>query len=435
MTHRLIKARACGARLDSLRAGDDLRGAEAGFTLLEMLISTALIIVVTGGIFQLLNPSYGTFQAQPEVSDMQQRMRVAADTLQKDLVMAGAGTYSGAMVGSLDNYFAPILPHKVGTVNPDAPGSFNANPLCPNTCADAVTIMYVPATMAQTSLRTGMPTPSAELKVNQQPGCPVDNQHAALCGFRQGMRVLIFDPTGAYDIFTVTQVQDEAMMLQHRDDKFTTAYDVGAWITAVESHTYYLNQNVATNTYELRHYDGWQTDLPVVDNVVDFRVEFLGDPTPPQVVLDSSGNRWTTYGPKPPPIGTDLANDPWGAGENCVFYVDPGTGLQTARPPLAALGAPGSGPVVMNAGMLTDGPWCPSELSSKGDPMPNRYDADLLRIRSVRVTLRVQVANDLLRGPAGTLFRVGGRSTGGERFVPDQEIRFDVSPRNMNLGR
>jgi hypothetical protein len=53
----------------------------------------------------------------------------------------------------------------------------------------------------------------------------------------------------------------------------------------------------------------------------------------------------------------------------------------------------------------------------------------------VRLTLRVQVANALLRGPAGPLFRVGGRSTGGERFVPDQEIRFDVSPRNMNLGR
>jgi hypothetical protein len=67
--------------------------------------------------------------------------------------------------------------------------------------------------------------------------------------------------------------------------------------------------------------------------------------------------------------------------------------------------------------------------------MPNRYDADLLRLRQVRLTLRVQVANALLRGPAGPLFRVGGRSTGGERFVPDQEIRFDVSPRNMNLGR
>jgi prepilin-type N-terminal cleavage/methylation domain-containing protein len=411
------------------------RPSEAGFTLLEMLISTALIVVITGGVFQLLNPSYGTFQAQPEVSDMQQRLRVAADTLQKDFVMAGAGTYSGAMVGSLDNFFAPVLPHKVGTINPDAPGTFNANANCPGTCAQAVTIMYVPATMAQTSLRTDMPTPSAELKVNQQPGCPVDDKSQALCGFKHGMRVLIFDPTGAYDIFTVTQVQDEAMMLQHRDDKFTTAYDVGAWITAVESHTYYLNQNAATNTYELRHYDGYQTDLPVVDNVVDFRVEFFGDPTPPQLTIDDTGNTWTTYGPKPPPIGTAYPKSVWAAGENCVFYVDPGTGKQAARPQIQALGPTGSGPVLMNAAMLTDGPWCPSATNDKGDEMPNRYDADLLRLRQVRVTLRVQVANDLLRGPAGPLFRVGGRSTGGERFVPDQEVRFEITPRNMNLGR
>jgi prepilin-type N-terminal cleavage/methylation domain-containing protein len=432
MTLRLAPGHASGTRRRSLGADAD---SEAGFTLLEMLIATALIVVITGGVFQLLNPSYGTFQAQPEVSDMQQRLRVAADTLQKDFVMAGAGTYSGAMVGSLDNFFAPVLPHKVGTINPDAPGTFNANPLCPDTCAQAVTIMYVPATMAQTSLRTDMPTPSAELKVNQQAGCPIDDNHAALCGFEQGMRVLIFDPTGAYDIFTVTQVQDESIMLQHRDDKFTTAYDVGAWITAIESHTYYLNQNVATNTYELRHYDGYKTDLPVVDNVVDFRVEFFGDPSPPQLTIDQSGNTWTTYGPKPPPIGTAYTKSVWGAGENCVFYVDPNTGRQTTRPQIQTLGPTGSAPVLMDAGMLTDGPWCPSEKSIKGDDMPNRYDADLLRLRQVRLTLRVQVANALLRGPAGPLFRVGGRSTGGERFVPDQEIRFDVSPRNMNLGR
>lgn len=410
------------------------RRGQAGFTLLEMLITTALILTITGGIFTLLNPSYGTFQAQPEVSDMQQRLRVAADALQKDLVMAGAGTYSGFMVGTLDNYFAPILPHKVGTINPDPPGTFSANALCQETCAAAVTIMYVPSTTAQTTIRNDMPTPSAELKVERQSGCPVGDD---LCGFEEGMRVLIFDPSGAYDIFTITNVQDEALHLQHRDDKFTQAYKTGAWITAIESHTYYFNQNVATDTFELRHYDGYQTDLPVVDNVVDFRVEFFGDPLPPQLVrpVTDPVGPWTTYGPKPPALGQDNADDPWGAGENCVFYVDPGSGLQVARPQIQTLGTALDGPVQLTRAMLTDGPWCPSAQSVNGEDMPNRFDADLLRIRQLRVTLRVQVANEVLRGPAGTLFRNAGRSSGGQRFVPDQEIRFDVSPRNMNLGR
>lgn len=408
---------------------------ESGFTLFEMLISTALIVVVTGGVFSMLNPSYGTFQAQPEVSDMQQRMRVAADALQKDLIMAGAGTYSGMMVGTLDNYFAPILPHRVGTINADPAGSFRANPLCPTRCASAITIMYVPNTTAQTTIRVDMPTPSSELKVQQQPGCPEDARN--LCGFTDGDRVLIFDPSGAYDIFTITNVQDEALHLQHRDDKFTQKYYAGAWITRVESHTYYLSEVPASNTYQLRHYDGFQSDLPVADNIVDFRVEFFGDPMPPQLVREVTEplGPWTTYGPKPPSLTTNNDKDTWGIGENCIFHVDPVSGRQVARPQIQTLGLAAAGPQPLPASMLTDGPWCPAETSTDGVAMPNKFDADLLRVRQVRVTLRVQVANEVLRGPAGVLFRHGGRSHGGERFVPDHEVRFDISPRNMNLGR
>jgi hypothetical protein len=78
---------------------------------------------------------------------------------------------------------------------------------------------------------------------------------------------------------------------------------------------------------------------------------------------------------------------------------------------------------------LKDGPWCPDSAA------PGRYDADLLRIRKVRVTLRVQAASPSLRGPTGTLFTRGGTSRGSERFIPDHEIKFDVLARNLNLGR
>ena len=65
----------------------------------------------------------------------------------------------------------------------------------------------------------------------------------------------------------------------------------------------------------------------------------------------------------------------------------------------------------------------------------NRFDADLLRIRKVRVTLRVQVGLKSLRGPTGPLFLRGGTARGGERYIPDQEISFEVTPRNLNFGR
>jgi hypothetical protein len=78
--------------------------------------------------------------------------------------------------------------------------------------------------------------------------------------------------------------------------------------------------------------------------------------------------------------------------------------------------------------MLTDGPWCPDALRAM------RYDADLLRIRRIRVKVRVQAPSEM-RGPVGTLFQRAGTSSAGQHFVPDQEVVFDITPRNLNLGR
>ena len=74
---------------------------------------------------------------------------------------------------------------------------------------------------------------------------------------------------------------------------------------------------------------------------------------------------------------------------------------------------------------LQDGPW------SAGDATTGAFDADLLRIRRVRITLRVQAARSTLRGPAGVLFTNGGTAASMERYVPDREIRIDVAPRNL----
>jgi hypothetical protein len=71
---------------------------------------------------------------------------------------------------------------------------------------------------------------------------------------------------------------------------------------------------------------------------------------------------------------------------------------------------------------MTDGPVCGAGAAV--------FDGDLLRIRLVRVTLRLQAAADEVRG-AGVLFTRPGRSTSGYSYVPDFEVTFDVAPRNM----
>lgn len=400
---------------------------EAGFTLPELLIATGIMVVVTGAIFAQLNPASGSFKAQPEVADLQQRMRVGEDTLKKDLIMAGSGVYSGAQSGSLVGYFAPLMPYRQGA-NPaldDGPGVFKT---------DSISMIYVPTTSSQTSIAMQMPNTSADLKVTStsDPGCPTDpntGQPDASCGFGVGESVLIFDDTGSFDTFTITQVQTNMgqgqLGLQHRQQgPLSKAYGPGARIAAVKTNVYFYN----APTNQLMFYDGSATSsgVPVLDNVVGVNFEYYGEPMAPQLRHPGT-DETTTYGPKPPALGVVQGN--WPAGENCTFQVVGGA----QQPRLATLGNANGGLVQLAAPQLTDGPWCPDSLNT------NRFDADLLRIRKVRVTLRLQAADMAVRGgndgTASTPFINAGTSKGGYGYVPDQIIRFDVSPRNLNLNR
>lgn len=356
---------------------------ESGYSLIELLVSTAIMITVTGAIFSLMNPAQGNAQTQPEVSDMQQRMRVGNETIFKELVMAGAGPYQGAVSGSLVNFFAPVLPRRIGLLSPDGATVFKD---------DTITLTYIPNSYSQTTISQAMPNVSAELKVTAQPNCPASGDQ--LCGFTDGMDVIIFDTSGNFDLFNVTKVQDNAAHLQHRSQEdLSKAYDVGAEVTQIVSNTFYLN----TTTHQLMRYNGSDNDVPLVDNVVDLKFEYFGDPNPPKL-------------PKPP------------AGEaNCLYDA---TGNYVNLPTLA----PDNGSLAALPGtMLNDGPMCGGGGS--------QFDVDLLRIRKVRVTMRVQAASPSLRGSDTRLFRIPGTSRGGEKFVPDYTISFEVTPRNLNLTR
>jgi len=243
-----------------------------GFSLLETLIATGLTLTVTGGVFAVLNPSQGSFSSELEKADMQQRLRVGADALARDLSIAGVGALTGRQPGALINYFAPVLPYRAGATGGDPPGTFRS---------DCITIFYV--------------------------------------------------PTGG----------DQA-----------------------RSHTYYRKADAANQLYQLMQYDGTDDpDDPVLDHVVGLSFDYYGES------------------------------------------------------------------VSLTAAELTDGPWRPDDTDA------NRWDADLLRIRTIGVTLRIEAAAAAMRGPAGLLFANGGISRGGGRWLPDQVITFQIAPRNLNLAR
>lgn len=358
---------------------------ETGYSLVEMLVSTAIMLTITGAIFGILAPSQGSADAQPEQADIQQRMRIGSDILFKELIMAGAGPYFGPRTGSLLNFFAPVMPRRTGRLNAQARDVVEE---------DVITLAYVPNSYSQTTIESAMPPNSAEIKVTYPPNCPGYPTKKELCGFEVDDTVIIFDSTGNWETFTITQVQDEAGHLQHRGQQFSHTYEAGSTITQIESNTYYRDRD----TNQLMKYDGASTETALVDNVVDARFEYFGDVNPPTQ-------------PKPP-AGT----------ANCLYD---GAGNYTGG--LSLLTADEGSLAILDKAMLSDGPWCGSGT--------NEFDADLLRVRKVRVTLRVQAASPSLRGADGALFANPGTARSGHRLVPDYTVRFEVTPRNLNLIR
>lgn len=303
-----------------------------GFSLVELAVALAAMLAVLGAVLPLLVRAPRTFDSRTEMADMQQRLRVAADTLFEHLVSAGAGAYTGASAGPLGRSFVPIVPYRTGGTVRDPPGTFKTDTI--------------------------------------------------------------------------------------------TMFSVSRAASTPASVTYWLKTDASTATFQLMaNESSGNTDVPVVDHLVALMFEYYGDPQPPLLrqPAGAAGPWVTTYGPAP----QTTAAAPFAAGENCLFA----PGVTSPQPRLPALGDPGTSPVPLTAAQLSDGPWCPHG----GDP--DRWDADLLRIRAVTVTMRVQAAAAALRGPAGVLFAHGGTSRTADRWVPDQEIRFQVAPRNLNFGR
>jgi hypothetical protein len=234
---------------------------------------------------------------------------------------------------------------------------------------------------------------------------PLSNALAPIRPYRTGGAVQ--DPPGTYTSDTLT------------------LFSVARNAAQPTSTTFWLKIDEAAATYQLMiNESANNVDVPVVDNLVGLAFEYYGDPQPPTIrqPADPSGPWQTTYGPAPPVT----AEPPFAAGENCIFVSD---GVSTPQPRLADLGAAGTALVKLTASQLSDGPWCPTDTAASA------WDADLLRVRAVAVTMRVQAALASLRGPASVLFARGGTSRGGHQWVPDHEVRFQVTPRNLNFGR
>jgi hypothetical protein len=354
--------------------------ADGGFTLAELLVAAALTLLIVSTALSLVVEQTTMAKAPPAAADRQQRARLALSIVTDDLRRAGAGLDSGAFSGPLGLRLPPVMPRRTGLVG--AEGRAVAR-------SDAVSLMWTARPASATTTASPMAGSPVVVAVTTPRTCPAA---LAACGIVAGMTVLVFDDTGRFAVYLVSDVVGSTLNLQVLG-AMPPSFETGAAVVPVNLATYYLD---AAN-HQLRVYDGHLSDAPVADDVVAMAVDYFGEPSPP-------------VHPRPAP-----------GVSNCLFDAEgaPVSGL----PSIPA--ADGSlAPLPLD--IFRDGPWC-----GEGDWT---FDADLMRIRGIRVTIRVQASLDQLR-LMGADYMLGGSGSSPVTAVADLSLGGFVVPPNLNAGR
>lgn len=358
------------------RAG---RSCDQGFSLLEMLVALLLTLLIVSTALWLLTTDTALAESLPHAADLQQRGRLAFALLTRDLSRAGSGPAYGRLAGGLVRFLPPIVPRRVGRTGSEA---FNT------ARADAVTVLWSSSPGRATETTTPVSGDTPVLTVKDTPNCG----GVALCGLGAGAQVLIFDESGRHGLYTLTSVSGAIATLRSLQPA-PSSFSAGAVVVPIESSTYFFDRAAR----QLRAYDDDASDVPVIDDVVDVDVAYWGEGAAAMM-------------PKP---ATGTANCLFDAAGNLVA-------------PLATMPSSGDSLAPLPLEMFGDGPWC-----GEGD---RRFDADLLRIRSVRVRVRLQAALDRFRG-SGLEFSRPGVNTRPAALVPDFTLETEVTPWNLNPGR
>ena len=350
----------------------------SGFSLVELLIATAITMGVLAFACALVLAEHAAWRADSARVDLQQRARVVAGVLGRALRDAGAGPHRGTGRGPLLRAMAPVLPRRIGARAPDAADVFRA---------DVVSVLAAREESEYGVLAA--PFAPGSGTVDLAPGACI----RPACGISEGQLVMIHDASGSYDVLAVVAVMGQSLAVRQAGDSSGALHATGSPVIPVESATFSFDRSARL----LRRYDGDASDMPLMDDVVGMEVEYYGATVPPGV-------------PRP---GEGVAN--------CLYD---STGVYNAA--LMPVLAPEVSLVRLPPETLVDGPWCGGGGS--------RFDADLLRVRRIRVVVRLQAADPAVRGANPTQFSRPGTARREPVMVPDVTVTVDVAPRNLREG-
>jgi prepilin-type N-terminal cleavage/methylation domain-containing protein len=222
-----------------------MRRAAGGFSLVELLIAMAVMVTFSGALMSLILAGESMARMQPEAADVQQRARVALQTLGAELALAGAGLDRGPQSGALAQYFLPVEQSSDG----------------------GLTIWYVSGREAQTTLAAALAPGATDAPIQAAAHCPLSDPG---CAFTAGSTAIVFDGHGCRDVLRIDAVT--ATSLRVRAGSRACGYAPGAAIAEGEVRTYRLD---AGTRQLLRRDEATGISVPVFDNITAMNVEYL----------------------------------------------------------------------------------------------------------------------------------------------------------------
>jgi hypothetical protein len=215
-------------------------------SLLEVLVSMALTLALSGTVLSLLSAGQTIARTQPERADLQQRARVALQVLGTELRDAGAGLDRGPAAGPLNGSFPPIAPSAEG----------------------GITVWRAAGGAAQGTLAIAAAPLATLLTLADSPGCAAGQ---GACGFSPASTVLVFGAGGCRAAVRVDAVGPNTLQLAAPAG---CALVAGASIAEGVVRTYFVDP-VARQL--MRRDESSGSVAPLLDGVVSLTMALFAD--------------------------------------------------------------------------------------------------------------------------------------------------------------
>jgi type II secretory pathway pseudopilin PulG len=216
-----------------------------GFTVIELLIGLAIVMLIGGAIANVVEPARAAFDRVPAELEMEQRGRTAIDAITRALRSAGKSVAATSSLGAFADMVNPVT---------------LAEPVDEGDAFTALTLVAPVVNGAEGVLDANQAFAAAPLTFAVAP-CPNVKD---VCGFTPGTTAVIADAAGHHDVFVVSSTTPAARRL-NADRSFTHAYASGSAVIEIDHYTFRLATQADGSASLIR-----ETTAGAIQPVVDF---------------------------------------------------------------------------------------------------------------------------------------------------------------------